>query len=318
MSIVDFGRVITAMITPFDLEGKVDFAAVERLTEHLIANGSDSLVVCGTTGESPTLSWNEEYELFQVVQKTASGRAKVIAGTGSNSTSEAIAATVKAAKLGLDGSLQVTPYYNKPPQEGLYQHFTAIANSVPDLPIILYNVPSRTGCRLESITVERLALSSKTPNIVAIKEATGDLDLASQIRCNTASEFTIYSGDDSLTLPLLAIGAKGVISVASHLVGKQIQAMIQAFGSGNTQLAIEIHLQLFPLFKALFQTTNPIPLKTALKMLNLDTGILRSPLNITASLNPDSSDKNSPDKNLNEILELETILQTAMTPLNIL
>jgi 4-hydroxy-tetrahydrodipicolinate synthase len=313
MTTIDFGCLITAMITPFDLEGKVDFSAVERLTDHLIVNGSDSLVVCGTTGESPTLSWDEEYELFQVVQKTASGRAKVIAGTGSNSTSEAIAATQKAAKLGLDGSLQVTPYYNKPPQEGLYQHFAAIAKSVPDLPIILYNVPSRTGCRLESATVERLALTTNTPNIVAIKEATGDLDLASQIRSQTPSEFTIYSGDDSLTLPLLAIGGKGVISVASHLVGRQMQAMIKAFGAGNTELATKIHLQLFPLFKSLFHTTNPIPLKTALKMLNLDTGILRSPLDVRL---PDR--RTTDARPINQDSELERILRMAMTSLDIL
>jgi 4-hydroxy-tetrahydrodipicolinate synthase len=308
MTKVDFGHLITAMITPFDLEGKVDFAAVERLTEHLIANGSDSLVVCGTTGESPTLSWDEEYELFQVVQRAASGRVKIVAGTGSNSTSEAIAATQKAFKLGLDGSLQVTPYYNKPPQEGLFQHFSAIARSVPDLPIILYNVPSRTGCRLESSTVERLAQAS-IPNIVAIKEATGDLDLASQIRSSTPTEFAIYSGDDSLTLPLLAIGAKGVISVASHLVGKQIQDMIQAFLTGNTQVATQIHLQLFPLFKALFHTSNPIPLKTALKILNLDTGILRSPLDLGKDLG-----RASPGSESN----LESILKAAMYPLGLI
>jgi 4-hydroxy-tetrahydrodipicolinate synthase len=307
MTKVDFGHLITAMITPFDLEGKVDFGAVERLTEHLIANGSDSLVVCGTTGESPTLSWDEEYELFQVVQKAASGRVKIIAGTGSNSTSEAIAATQKAFKLGLDGSLQVTPYYNKPPQEGLFQHFSAIAHSVPDLPIILYNVPSRTGCRLESTTVERLAQAS-IPNIVAIKEATGDLDLASQIRSNTPVEFAIYSGDDSLTLPLLAIGAKGVISVASHLVGKQIQKMIQAFLAGNTQVATQTHLQLFPLFKALFHTSNPIPLKTALKILNLDTGRLRSPLDLGKDFGRDPSSESN----------LESILKAAMYPLGLI
>jgi 4-hydroxy-tetrahydrodipicolinate synthase len=275
MTSVDFGCLLTAMITPFNLEGKVDFERVEKLVVHLIENGTDSLVVCGTTGESPTLSWDEEYELFRLVQQVAKGRAKVIAGTGSNSTSEAIAATAKAAKLGLDGSLQVTPYYNKPPQAGLYLHFAAIAQANPDLPIILYNIPGRTGCRLEAQTIERLA---QIPNIVGIKEATGDLDLASQIRLVTPPEFTIYSGDDSLTLPLMSIGAKGVISVASHLVGVEMQKMIKAFTSGNSQHATQIHLQLFPLFKALFHITNPIPIKTALQIMNLDTGIVRSPL----------------------------------------
>jgi 4-hydroxy-tetrahydrodipicolinate synthase len=275
MTTVDFGCLLTAMITPFDLEGKVDFERVEKLVVHLIENGTDSLVVCGTTGESPTLSWDEEYELFRLVLQVAKGKAKVIAGTGSNSTSEAIAATAKAAKLGLDGSLQVTPYYNKPPQAGLYQHFVAIAQANPDLPIILYNIPGRTGCRLEAVTVGRLA---QIPNIVGIKEATGDLDLASQIRLLTPPEFAIYSGDDSLTLPLMSIGAKGVISVASHLVGVEMQKMLKAFTTGNSQLAAQIHLQLFPLFKALFHTTNPIPIKTALQIMNLDTGIVRSPL----------------------------------------
>lgn len=275
MGAIDFGRLLTAMVTPFDLEGKVDYAKAEQLAVHLVENGTDTLVICGTTGESPTLTWDEEYQLFQVIQKAVSGKAKIIAGTGSNSTSEAIAATQKAAHLKLDGSLQVTPYYNKPPQEGLYQHFAAIAAAAPELPLILYNIPGRTGCKLEPSTIAKLA---EIPNIVAVKEATGDLDQASQIRAITDPEFAIYSGDDSLTLPLLAVGAKGVISVASHLVGKQIQAMISAFTSGNVQLATQIHIQLFPLFKALFYTTNPIPLKAALQIIGLDTGVVRSPL----------------------------------------
>ncbi len=275
MGAIDFGRLLTAMVTPFDLEGKVDYAKAEQLAVHLVENGTDTLVICGTTGESPTLTWDEEYQLFQVIQKAVSGKAKIVAGTGSNSTSEAIAATQKAAHLKLDGSLQVTPYYNKPPQEGLYQHFAAIAAAAPELPLILYNVPGRTGCKLEPSTIAKLA---EIPNIVAVKEATGDLDQASQIRAITDPEFVIYSGDDSLTLPLLAVGAKGVVSVASHLVGKQIQAMISAFTSGNVQLATQIHIQLFPLFKALFYTTNPIPLKAALQIIGLDTGVLRSPL----------------------------------------
>jgi 4-hydroxy-tetrahydrodipicolinate synthase len=275
MSAIDFGRVITAMVTPFDLEGKVDYASAERLAARLVANGSDSLVICGTTGESPTLSWDEEYQLFQVVQKSVSGKAKVIAGTGSNSTSEAIAATQKAAHLGLDGTLQVTPYYNKPPQSGLYQHFAAIARAAPDIPMILYNVPGRTGCKLEPETIAQLA---EIPSIIGIKEATGDLDQASQVRALTSTSFDIYSGDDSLTLPLMAVGAKGVISVASHLVGNEIQSMIQAFVTGKVQRATEIHIQLLPLFKALFLTTNPIPVKAALQLIGLDTGVLRSPM----------------------------------------
>ena len=272
---VNFGRVITAMVTPFEEDGSVNYQVAEQLAAHLVENGTDGIVVCGTTGESPTLSWDEEYQLFQVVQKAVSGKAKVLAGTGSNSTSEAIAATQKAAKLGLDGSLQVVPYYNKPPQTGLYQHFQAIAQACPDLPIMLYNIPGRTGQNLQPETVARLA---EIPNIVAIKEATGNLDQASQIRCLTPSSFALYSGDDSLTLPLLAVGGNGVVSVASHLVGKQMQQMIQAFESGQTQVATQIHLKLFPLFKALFCTTNPIPLKAALKMQGWKVGSSRLPL----------------------------------------
>lgn len=275
MGVIDFGRLLTAMVTPFDLEGKVDYDAAARLAVHLVETGTDTIVVCGTTGESPTLSWDEEYQLFKVVQQAVVGKAKVVAGTGSNSTTEAIAATQKAAHLGLDGTLQVTPYYNKPPQEGLYIHFQAIAQSAPELPMILYNIPGRTGCKLEPATVAHLA---QIPNIVAIKEATGDLDQASHIRSITPPDFDIYSGDDSLTLPLMAVGAKGVISVASHIAGKQIKTMLTAFANGNVQLATQIHIQLFPLFKALFLNTNPIPLKTALHLVDLDTGVVRSPL----------------------------------------
>jgi len=271
----DFGRVLTAMVTPFREDGAVNYEVAEKLASELANQGSDALVVCGTTGESPTLTWEEEYQLFQVVQKAVAGKAKVIAGTGSNSTQEAIAATQKADKLQLDGSLQVVPYYNKPPQEGLYRHFEAIAKATPDLPLILYNVPGRTGQNLQAETVARLA---EIPNIVAIKEASGNLDQASQIRRITPKNFAIYSGDDSLTLPLLAVGGQGVVSVASHLVGPQLQQMIQAFATGQVQTATEIHLRLLPLFKALFVTTNPIPLKTALKLQGWEVGSPRLPL----------------------------------------
>lgn len=274
MSEIDFGRLLTAMITPFDIEGNVDYAKAEQLAIHLVETGTDTIVVCGTTGESPTLSWDEEYKLFSVLKMAIAGKAKIIAGTGSNST-WGDRATTKAAYLKLDGTLQVTPYYNKPPQEGLYAHFRAIAEAAPELPILLYNVPSRTGCKLEPETVAKLA---EIPSIVGIKEATGDLDQASQIRALTPAEFAIYSGDDSLTLPLMAVGAKGVVSVASHLVGNQLQLMMQSFAAGKPQEALQIHIQLFPLFKALFLTSNPIPLKVALRLLGLDTGVVRSPL----------------------------------------
>jgi 4-hydroxy-tetrahydrodipicolinate synthase len=273
--VVNFGRVLTAMITPFSADGSVNYEVTERLAAHLADNGTDTLVVCGTTGESPTLTWEEEYQLFQVVQNAVAGKAKVIAGTGSNSTQEAIAATEKAAKLGIDGSLQVVPYYNKPPQSGLYYHFEAIANACPDMPLILYNVPSRTGQNLQAETVVRL---SEIPNIVGIKEASGNFEQASQIRRLTPPDFAIYSGDDSFTLAILAIGGAGVVSVASHLVGSQLQEMIQAFEAGKTEIAKEIHLKLFPLFKVLFCTANPIPLKAALKLQGWDVGSPRPPL----------------------------------------
>ncbi len=272
---IDFGRVLTAMITPFHADGTVNYATAEKLAAHLADQGTDTLVVCGTTGESPTLSWDEEFELFRVVQQAVAGKAKVMAGTGSNSTQEAIAATQKAAKIGLDGSLQVVPYYNKPPQDGLYQHFRAIADAVPTLPMMLYNIPGRTGINMAAETVARLA---EIPNIVAIKEASGNIDQASQIRRLTPPEFAIYSGDDSLTLPLLAVGGKGVVSVASHLVGPQLQQMIQAFESGKPQAALDIHLSLFPLFRVLFTTANPIPLKSALRLQGWSVGNCRLPL----------------------------------------
>ncbi|BAZ46500.1 dihydrodipicolinate synthase [Chondrocystis sp. NIES-4102] len=270
-----FGKVITAMITPFADDGSVNYEVAEKLAVHLVENGSDGLVVCGTTGESPTLSWSEENELFRVVKQAVGTRAKIIAGTGSNSTSEAIAATKKAASLDLDGSLQVVPYYNKPPQEGLYYHFKAIAEACPELPMMLYNVPTRTSRNLEAETVANLAQIS---NIVAIKEASGNLEQACQIRCLTPPDFAIYSGEDALTLPMLTVGSVGVVSVASHLVGIQMQSMIKAFTTGDNLEATKIQMQLFPLFKALFMTTNPIVIKTALNLQGWNTGKLRPPL----------------------------------------
>lgn len=270
-----FGRVSTALVTPFNQDGSVNYDVAEKLAIYLVEHGTDTLVVCGTTGESPTLSWDEEYHLFQVVQRAIAGKAKVIAGAGSNSTDEAIAATQKASKLQLDGTLQVVPYYNKPPQEGLYKHFRAIAEAAPEMPLMLYNIPGRTGQNLMPETVARLA---EIPNIVAIKEASGNLDQVSQVRCLTPPEFDIYSGDDSLTLPMLAVGACGVVSVASHLVGQHLQQMIKAFEQGNVQDATQIHLRLFPLFKVLFATANPIPLKAALRLQGWQVGFTRLPL----------------------------------------
>ncbi|WP_013321869.1 4-hydroxy-tetrahydrodipicolinate synthase [Gloeothece verrucosa] len=275
MSDQNFGRVITAMVTPLDEQGQVNYEAAGELAVHLVNQGSDGLVVCGTTGESPTLSLEEKCQLFQVVKKAVGDKAKIIAGTGTNSTEKSIQATKEAAKIGIDGSLQVVPYYNKPPQEGLYQHFRSIAEACPELPIMLYNVPGRTGQNLLPETVAKLA---EIENIVAIKEASGNIEQACRIRSLTPSSFAIYSGEDFITLPLMTVGAIGVVSVASHLVGQQMQEMIQAFEVGKNSLATEIHLKLSPLFKALFCTTNPIPVKAALKMQGWKVGGVRPPL----------------------------------------
>jgi 4-hydroxy-tetrahydrodipicolinate synthase len=269
-----FGRLLTAMVTPFTPEGQVDYEMAARLANHLVEQGSEGLVVCGTTGESPTLTWDEEYQLFQVVLESVGSRAAVLAGTGSNSTREAIVATAKAAKLGLHGSLQVCPYYNKPPQEGLYRHFSAIAQNV-DLPLLLYNIPGRTGVNLLPETVARLA---EIPSIIGIKEAAGSIEQVCAIRELTDSDFLIYSGDDALTLPFLSVGAHGVISVAAHLVGPQMQQMIKAFTTGDIHQAQAFHQKLLPLFRALFLTTNPIPVKCALELMGWSVGQPRLPL----------------------------------------
>ncbi len=270
-----FGRLLTAMVTPFDAQGQVDYAVAERLAIHLVENGSDGLVVSGTTGESPTLTLEEKSQLFQVVKRAVGNRAKVIAGTGTNSTAKSIEATKLAASAGVDGTLQVVPYYNKPPQEGLYLHFRAIAEAVPEIPVMLYNIPGRTGQNMSPETIAKLA---QIDNIVAVKEASGSIEQACQIRRLTPKEFAIYSGDDAMTLPLMTVGGVGVVSVASHLVGLQMQEMIQAYAQGKNELATEIQLKLFPLFKAIFLSTNPIPIKAALKMQGWQVGTVRPPL----------------------------------------
>jgi 4-hydroxy-tetrahydrodipicolinate synthase len=270
-----FGQVMTAMITPFTSEGEVNYQEAEKLADYLVNNGSDGIVVCGTTGESPTLTSEEKFALFQAVKNAINGKGKLIVGTGGNCTQTAIAATKKAQKLGIDGTLQVVPYYNKPPQDGLYRHYQAIAQSCPDVPVMLYNVPGRTGCSLEASTVAKLA---QIENIVAIKEASGKIDLACQIRRLTPDSFKIYAGDDLMTLPLISVGGSGVVSVASHLVGNQMKQMIEAFNKGHNSLATEIHLKLCPLFDVLFCTTNPIPVKAALKLKGWNVGNLRLPL----------------------------------------
>jgi 4-hydroxy-tetrahydrodipicolinate synthase len=269
-----FGRVITALVTPLDADLNVNYAEAEKLAVHLAANGSDGIVVCGTTGESPTITWEEEYELFRVILAAVGSTTKIIAGTGSNSTKEAIEATSKAAKLGVHGSLQVVPYYNKPTQAGLLAHFKAIAAAC-DLPVMLYNIPGRTGQMMEPETSIEL---SQINNIVATKEAAGNLEVVSQIRRNTPADFKIYSGDDALTLPTLAVGGDGIVSVASHLVGNDLQQMVKSFQQGDHAAALAIHLRLIPLFRGLFSATNPIPIKAALNLLGWNVGGYRLPL----------------------------------------
>jgi len=270
----DFGRVLTAMVTPFDAEGKVDLDRTRALAAHLVANGSDGLVVTGTTGESPTLNHEEKLLLYKTVVEAVGGKASVIAGTGSNSTSSTIELSREAEKLGIDGIMLVVPYYNKPNQEGMYQHFKAVADAV-NLPVILYNVPGRTAANLLPVTANRLA---QINNVVAIKEACGDMDQVSELMRIIPSDFVVYCGDDSLTLPMLTLGAHGVISVVSHVAGREIQEMIRTFFNGDIQKARKMHLMLFPLFKAMFVTTNPVPIKTALNLQGHQVGAPRLPL----------------------------------------
>lgn len=270
----DFGRVLTAMITPFSKDMSVDYNVVRKLARHLAQSGSDGLVVCGTTGESPTLTREEKMELFRVVVEEVGGQTVVIAGTGSYSTASSIELTQAAEKVGVDGVMLVCPYYNKPSQEGLYQHFKAVASST-NLPVMLYNIPGRTGINMLPSTVARLAV---IPNIIAIKEAAGSIDQVSELLRLLPDRFAVYSGDDSFTLPMLALGAKGVVSVASHVVGPRIREMINAYTSGNTTLAAQIHMELFPVFKGLFITSNPVPVKTAMNFLGWQTGAPRLPL----------------------------------------
>lgn len=270
----NFGSVLTAMVTPFKEDLSMDYARAEELAVRLCENGSDGLVVHGTTGESPTLTHEEEYELYRVVKKAVGGKCKVIAGTGSNSTETTIKSTKKAEEIGVDGAMIVVPYYNKPPQEGLYQHFKAVADST-SLPLVIYNIPGRTGKNMEVDTVARLA---EIKNYVAIKEASGNLEQVAAIRKKTPEEFAIYSGDDNLTYPILERGGVGVISVASHLVGKEIKKMIDLFFQGRKDEAKAIHDKLMPLFEAIFVTTNPIPIKAALEMVGFPVGGLRLPL----------------------------------------
>ena len=270
-----FGRILTAMVTPFKENGVVDYELAIKLSNHLCENGSDGIVLCGTTGESPTLSWAEQHNLFVAVKGSLNSRSKVIVGTGSNCTSEAVEATKKAYEFGADGALVVVPYYNKPPQEGLYNHFSSIATEASDLPLMLYNIPGRTGCNLLPTTVNKLM---DFPNILSIKAASGRIEEVTELRSACGSNLSVYSGDDSLLLPMLSVGAVGVVSVASHIAGLQLKMMIESFHKGEVSIALDIHERLQPLFKALFETTNPIPIKAALELKGWQVGSPRNPL----------------------------------------
>lgn len=269
-----FAGLSVALVTPLHPDGSLNEDMLRALVDFQVEAGTDCVCPVGTTGESPTLSHEEHEQVVRIVCSHAAGRTKVIAGTGSNSTAEAIRLTRAAKEAGADGALLVSPYYNKPPQEGLFQHYRAIAEAV-DLPLVLYNIPGRTASNMEPDTICRL--SEACPTIVAVKESTGSMDQTSQIL--SASDLTVLSGDDSLTLPMLALGGSGVISVAGNLIPEDVRAMVVAFREGNADEARRRHHQLFPLFRDMLSlSTNPIPIKAAMQLCGRDCGGVRLPL----------------------------------------
>ncbi|WP_018660157.1 4-hydroxy-tetrahydrodipicolinate synthase [Heyndrickxia acidiproducens] len=269
-----FGKVATAMVTPFDHKGNLDLQKTTQLVNYLINNGTDTLVIAGTTGESPTLSSEEKIALFKHVVKAAGGRVPVVAGTGSNNTHASIELTKRAEECGVDAVMVVAPYYNKPNQAGIYAHFKAIAESTA-LKVLMYNIPGRSVINIEPETIIEL---SKIPNIAAVKEASGNLDAMAEIITQTDDDFDLYTGDDGLTVPVLSIGGTGVISVASHVAGLKMQEMVQAFFAGNIAKAAQMHRSLLPLMRGLFAAPSPVPVKTALQMRGMDVGGVRLPL----------------------------------------
>lgn len=269
-----FGRILTAMVTPLNEKFDVNYQEVERLAVYLTEHGSDGIVVAGTTGESPTITAEEKLELFRVVKKAVGSKATVIAGVGSNSTDASVSLARKAQDTGVDGIMAVVPYYNKPSQEGMFQHFRAIAEAT-SLPLLLYNVPGRTSANLLPETVRRL---SEISNVTALKEAVGSMDQVSELKRILPGNFSIYSGDDSLTLPMLALGCSGIISVAAHVVGDEMKSMIDAWFAGDVQTSLQWHLKLMPIFKGLFVTSNPVPVKYLLKHVGINAGGVKLPL----------------------------------------
>lgn len=268
------GRLLTAMVTPFDSQGKVDYQQARNLAQALLNSGSDGLLLSGTTGESPTLNFEEKLHLFTEVKSAIANRGTIVAGTGTYNTRESQELTKEAEKVGVDACVLVVPYYNRPPQQGLFEHFNAIAQATT-LPCILYNVPSRTGTNLAADTVIKL---SQIDNIIGVKEASGNLRQIAEIIQGAKGNFLVYSGNDGDTLPILTLGGYGVISVASHLVGIQIKDMMEKFLNGETQEAASVHRHLLPLIKALFIVTNPVPVKYALNYLGFPVGKPRLPL----------------------------------------
>ncbi len=270
-----FGRLITAMITPFDDQSKLDSKATAKVVEHLISTGTNSLVVAGTTGESPTLEDSERKELLREVIRSANGKAKTIMGVGTNSTAKTVRQAREAEQAGTDALLVVAPYYNKPSQAGIIRHFEEISKAV-SIPIIVYNIPSRTGVNITAQTSVEMA--QRFPNLHAVKESSGDVDQSAEIASRAGEKFLIYSGDDYLTLPMMAVGGCGVVSVASHVAGRQINNMMEQFFAGNLSEARKLHYSLLPLFKGLFAAPNPTCVKYALSKLGLCTENLRLPL----------------------------------------
>ena len=271
---MNFGKVLTAMVTPFDQNENIDFEKATVVVEHLLDNGSDGLVVAGTTGESPTLTGDEKVALWSHVVKTVNGRVPVLAGSGSNSTQGTIELSKRAEQAGVDALMIVAPYYNKPNQKGLYAHFKSVADAV-NTPVMIYNVPGRSAVRIAPKTVVDL---SKIDNIVSVKEATGDLDGMAHIIEHTNEDFSVYSGDDHLTLPAYAIGANGIVSVSAHVVGNQMKEMLDLFDAGKQIEAAKIHRTLLPLFQGMFAAPSPAPVKAALIHVGIDTGGMRLPL----------------------------------------
>lgn len=271
----DAGEVITAMVTPFNEKREIDYERLEALAYQLINTGSDAILVTGTTGESPTLTHEEEIEILCSAKRAVQNKAKVIMGTGSNSTETAVMMSKRAEKEGADAILSVVPYYNKPSQSGIIKHFSAVAEAV-NIPVILYNIPSRTGVCMTVDTVKTLA--RKYENIVALKQSCADMDMLTELRTSCPNDFAIYSGDDSLTLPMLSLGAHGVISVASHLFGKEIKSMIRNFKTGDVMTARNMHAKLYPIFKKLFMAPNPVPVKAALAYRDIIEDYVRRPL----------------------------------------